>query len=171
MPVEGYLEVGQVAKPHGVRGEVKVRLHWAESDTLFGVESVVLRQAGSSDRPFRVQGARRTNKFVVLKLESIDHREAAVALRGAAVAVARDCLPQLDRGEYYLCDLVGARVQAPSGLVGEVVEVRPYPSVDVILVRTPEGKLVEQPLAEPWLESVDTPGGCVRLSSTDGLIE
>jgi 16S rRNA processing protein RimM len=165
------LEVGRVAKPHGVRGELKVQLHWEHSSVLLHVDSVVLCSGQHPARSYGVERARRSTRFVLLKLRGVDDRAGADLLRGAAVAVARAQLPALGEGEFYLGDLVGARVLGPGGLVGDVVEVLPYPSVDVAVVRTPEGKLVEQPLTEPWLERVDATQGCIHLSSTDGLIE
>ena len=74
-------------------------------------------------------------------------------------------------GEYYLCDLIGATVRGPDqALVGEVVEVRVHPSVDTLVVRTPEGKLLEQALTEPWIERVDPANKLVELTAIDGLI-
>jgi hypothetical protein len=50
------------------------------------------------------------------------------------------------------------------------VEIRVYPSVDALVVRTTEGELVEQPLAEPWVESIDPGNRRVSLRSTEGLL-
>ena len=166
-----HVEVGRVAKPHGVKGELKVRLHWTDSDTLLAVRRVLVRSEQTGEREYVVERARRSRKCVLLKLEGIDDCDAADRLRAAAVLARRDALPPLGPGEYYLCDLVGTRVVSPGGPLGEVVEVRTLPTVDVIVIRRGDGTLAEQPLAEPWLESVDVAAGIVQLASTDGLIE
>jgi 16S rRNA processing protein RimM len=166
-----YVEVGRVAKPHGVKGELKVRLHWAESDSLLTVPRVVLRSEPLGEREYVVERARRSHKHVLLKLEGIDSCDVAEQHKAATVLARRDALPALGPGEYYLCDLVGARVHSPAGALGEVVEVRTFPTVDVIVIRRSDGTLVEQPLTEPWLERVDVVAGRVELASTDGLIE
>jgi hypothetical protein len=49
--------------------------------------------------------------------------------------------------------------------------VHPYPSVDAVVIETPEGRRLTQPLSEPWLERVDVAAGRVHLSSIDGLID
>jgi len=165
------VEIGRVARPHGVRGELKIHLHWAGSEALLQVDEVLVGQAPDSRRAFAVEGARRAGKALLLKLRGIDDRDGADALRGAAVAVDRSALPALGEGEYYLCDLLGAVVIAPSGPVGRVVEVRPYPSVDCVVIEMPDGRRLEQPLSEPWLSAVDVAEGRIHLSSTDGLIE
>jgi 16S rRNA processing protein RimM len=165
------LEVGRVARAHGVRGELKVSLHWADSDALLQVQTVILVAADGERRTAEVESARSANRSVLLKLSGVDDKDAADALRGAGIHVLRDELPAPAPGEYYLSDLVGATVLAPDGEIGQVVEVRTHPSIDAIVIRTPAGKLVEQPLAEHWLEAVDLDARCVRLSSSDGLIE
>ena len=86
------------------------------------------------------------------------------------MSVPRSALPPLEPGEYYLCDLVGAKVVAPGAEVGEVVEVRAHPSVDTIVVKTPDGTLLEQPLTDPWVVSVDAENKLVELSTLDWLI-
>ena len=164
------VELGRVTRPHGIRGEVRVQLHWAGSDTLEQVREVTLCRGQEPMGVRRVEGARRADKAVLLRLEGIRDRDAAEALRGLAVCVPRESLPLPDEGEYYLCDLVGATVVAPSGTIGEVTEVRVHPSVDTLVIRSPEGKVFEQVIAEPWIVRVDAAGKLVELSSEDGLI-
>lgn len=155
--------------PHGLRGELKVRLHWQGSTALSEVESVQLGE-GALARPYQVEWARPGPHGVLVKLAGIDDRDAAASLKGAPLAVSRSALPPLEPGEYYLSDLVGAQVVGPDGPVGEVVEVRTHPSVDCLAVRLPDGRVLEQPLSAPWIEAVDTQTGRVVLSSTEGLV-
>jgi len=164
------VEIGRLTRPHGVRGEVRVLLHFAGSDTLEHVREVTLVKRDGSRSVRRVLSARRADKAMLLRLEGVLDRDAAESLRGVGVAVPRSALPTPEPGEYYLSDLVGARVVAPDGEVGEIVEVRMHPSVDSVVVRAPDGTLLEQALTEPWIVRVDTDNGIVELSSRDGLI-
>jgi 16S rRNA processing protein RimM len=164
------VELGRIVKPHGVRGEVKIRLHWAESETLTKMRSVLLVRESGALETWRVESVRGGPKGVLLKLEGIDDRDAAETLRDAAVNVERTALPELEPGEYYLCDLVGAEVVGPAGPVGRIVEVRTHPTVDTLVIETPRGGRVEQAIAEPWIEEVDPERGLVRLATTEGLM-
>lgn len=58
----------------------------------------------------RVVEARQHSAAVVAKLEGIDDPEQAKALKGKAVSVARNALPQAGEGHYYLVDLIGLEV-------------------------------------------------------------
>jgi len=107
---------------------------------------------------------------MLVKLATVDDRTAAERLRGARIWVGREALPEPEADEYYLADLMGATVEGPSGLIGEVVEVRVHATVDALVIRTPAGELVEQPLAEPWIDAIDVAGRLVRLTTSDGLV-
>jgi 16S rRNA processing protein RimM len=107
---------------------------------------------------------------VLLRLDGIDTREAAESLRGCTISVDRGALPPLEPGEYYLCDLVGMRALGPSGDIGRVVEVQVHPTVDAVVIEMDDGKRVEQPLTEPWVERVDVDEGVLVLATTDGMV-
>jgi 16S rRNA processing protein RimM len=164
------IEIGRVLKPHGLGGEVKVRLHWSGSRALSAVKSVLLVQDGAADMEFAVEGVRGSSQAPLLKLAGVGDRDQAAALSGARLSVARDALPELEAGEYYLVDLVGALVVGPEGPLGEVIEVRTHPSVDCVAIRLSDGRVAEQPLSEPWVREVDASAGRITLKSVDGLI-
>jgi 16S rRNA processing protein RimM len=164
------VELGRVTRAHGIRGEVRVHLHWAGSETLEHVREITLMRDGQNLGVRRVEAARRADKAVLLRLEGIRDRDAADELRGLTVHVPRESLPPPEDGEYYLCDLIGATVVGPAGPVGEVTEVRVHPSVDTLVIRAPDGTLYEQAIAEPWIARVDPVAKLVELSSVDGLI-
>lgn len=165
------IRVGRVARAHGVSGELEVRLDWAESRGLLGASEVVLEsEAGQLERR-AVRASRRTPKGVLLLLEGVSDRDQAEGLRGHTVRISRDVLPQLGEGEYYLCDLVGAEVEAPDGPIGKVIGVQMYPSVDAVVIEAPDGSTFEQPLLDEWIANVDVRARRLVLASRDGLIE
>jgi 16S rRNA processing protein RimM len=165
------LEVARVTRPHGIRGLVKVELHWSGSASLANVERLTLLLPSGERREFAVESLRPANKEFLVKLAGVDDRDAADTLRGAKVLMPRSALPALPSGEAYLVDLVGAEVVAPDGLVGEVVRVEVYPSMDTLVVRAPDGRLLEFALAPAFVAKLDPEAKRIELVSRDGLIE
>jgi 16S rRNA processing protein RimM len=163
------LEIGRVSKAHGIVGELRVVPHWEASDTLAEATQIWLSIAGQWVR-HDVERARAVPRAYLVKLRGIDDRTAAEALHGATVHVLRSALPPLEVGEYYLADLVGARVIGPDGLIGEVTSVVSHPTVDVIALKLTDGRSAEQALSAPWLSHVDVGAREVVLTSLDGLI-
>jgi 16S rRNA processing protein RimM len=163
------LEIGRISKAHGILGEVRVDLHWNDSDSLENAERVWIGVAEGA-RELGVERARRVPKAYLLKLAGVDDRNAAEALRGLPIAVAREVLPPLADGEYYLADLVGAAVLGPDGPLGRVTSVVTHPTVDALVVELADGRSVELPLVTGFVQHVDAWAKRVEFSSLDGLL-
>jgi len=138
MNAEKYVVVGEVSKPHGVRGELCIHCH-AQSPSLFeSVERVRLTpraQAasslagdgsrdgkqpgrGRSRRPQRITSVwkkviafRPHQDRALLTLEGVSDRDAAEALRGWLIEVEASSLPRLSEDEIFLHELMGLRVR------------------------------------------------------------
>jgi 16S rRNA processing protein RimM len=165
------IEVGFVERAHGLAGEVLVRLHHEGSSVLSDVKRLLIQKKASTRRELEIAGVRASGKGHLVAFGGVQSREVADSLRGSQLYAFRADLPPLEAGEYYLSDLVGARVMAPDGEVGVVRSIHMNPSADSVVILTPAGTEVELPLVEPWLERVDTEQGLILLSSRDGLIE
>lgn len=158
------IALAEVARPHGLRGELRLRVYNADSDLLGEQREVILRDPSGGERPMRVESSRPTEGALLMKLEGIDDRDAAAALRGAAVCVPRDRLDAPDEGEFYVCDIAGAKVRGPEGELGVVLDVVSYPTCDVLLVRlAPSGKQTEVPLLDEYVERVSAEEHAVVL--------
>lgn len=169
------LEIGTITRPHGLRGELKVHPFFEGSQSLWEVRELVLRSPQGVERNVPIEAVRGTQKEPILALRGVTDRNEAEALRGHVLLAARDQLTPLEPGEYYLVDLVGCEVRVAGRKLGMIVEVRPDPSVDTLVIERSEADgakgLVEQPLLDTWVERVDVAARLVELSSEDGLID
>jgi len=170
---QSLLLIGRVSRAHGLRGELRVELHFSGSDALGQVGVLWLSEraedAAGAQR-YGIEWARPVPRAYLVKVEGVADRDGAEALRGRAVWVARAALPSMDESEYYLVDLVGATVRGPEGEIGTVIEVMTHPSVDSLVIRTPDGRTLEQPLVPDWIERVSVAERLVELSTLEGLI-
>ena len=66
-------------------------------------------------RAYRVAEAKVHSATVVAKLDGIESREQALALKGLEVLVRREALPEAEEGYYYLADLIGLEVKSTGG--------------------------------------------------------
>lgn len=126
MPEPRFLIIGQVRRPHGVRGEVKVAVVSDEPERFARLKTVFISQDpdDAHPQPTAVEGTRMHGRDVLLKLHGVDSPEAAAALRNAWLWVPRaEALP-LAPGEYYLYQLIGLAVYTDAGIhLGELREV------------------------------------------------
>jgi 16S rRNA processing protein RimM len=169
-----WIPLAEVARPHGVRGELRLKLYNADSDILLEQDDVMLRMRNGEERQVRVARARRANDAILMKLHAVDDRDRADELRGALICVGRDRFPPLEDGEFYMCDVEGARAyrRTAEGLLplGVVRELRTYPSVEVLVIAADDGgKDWEIPLVEAFIERVDSAAREVVVTSLEGL--
>jgi 16S rRNA processing protein RimM len=165
-----HLQIGVIARPHGVRGELKVHLHFEDSTALQECESVVVEPTQGKAQRYSVESLRGSAKGPILALAGVQGREAADALRGAKLWVERDAVEPLAEGEYFLVDLPGSEVEYEGEVIATVTGVRPDPSVDTMLVEMKDGTAAEIPILDIWVGDVDTDKKRVQLLSLDGII-
>lgn len=165
---EALVTLGVIARPHGVRGSVRVHLFNPDSSVLEEVDAVFVRDASGNARRTAVRNARPGPKALLMDLEGCDTREAAEALRGSAVCVPREALPPAGEGEVYFFDLIGLEVKSAGRAIGKVLDVVEYPSADCLRVQLEHG-VVEIPILPLWIEEVDVESGTVSVHDLSDL--
>ncbi|MBT3217720.1 MAG: 16S rRNA processing protein RimM [Proteobacteria bacterium] len=163
---EGFLddeiELGYVSGVFGVRGEVRLFLHHLSSVLLEGQWSVVLLDLTGRRHSASCSARRGTNKRIIGRWTGVTDREVASSLRGWRIGVAKEKLPSLEAGEFYIYQLVGLPVFVGEEVVGEVVAVHPVPQHDLLEVKV--GAEVEfVPCTRQFVKELDLEGGRVVL--------
>jgi 16S rRNA processing protein RimM len=180
LATNAWVPLAEVMRPHGVRGELRLRPFNADSDLLLALDEVLVRFQDGDEHEVTVDAARRANDAILMKLYSVDDRDGADDLRGAVVCGRRADFPPLGPGEFYACDVEGARVVVAPGVeasdapapieLGRVQELRTYPTVDVLVVDAADGgRPWEVPLVDAVVRNVDLVGGVITLATLDGV--
>jgi 16S rRNA processing protein RimM len=159
-----WVPVAEVNRPHGLRGEVRVRMYNDQSCLLEAGMPVLLKTREAEPRPAELTSVRGGGPGIKLvTLRGIADPEHAAELRGAVISVQREAFPDPGGGEFYVCDIVGARLIGPSGDLGIVEGIATYPGSDALVVR-PTGTdhaTVEIPLVDDFIDHVDVESGIV----------
>jgi 16S rRNA processing protein RimM len=167
-----FLSIGFVARPHGVRGELRLHLHQADSTALEEVDAVWLVRAGGGEpRRCPIAAARYTEGGILCELEGVTDRDQATLLRGSEVLVERGDLAPLAEGEFYLVDLAGCtvvtRAGQPWGVVHDVQELGAH---DLLVIH--DGDLERLlPYVPEFVVEVDLAGRRVVVDPPEGLPE
>jgi 16S rRNA processing protein RimM len=150
------LDVGRVARPHGLRGEVVVDL-WTDQEDRLAPGSVLATDAGDLE----VLAARPHQGRHLVEFAGVVDRASADALRGTVLrAAARD-----REGVLWVHELVGAEMVTAEGVVlGRVVAVEANPASDLMVLEG--GGLV--PLR---FVTGHEPGARVTVDVPEGLVE
>jgi len=111
------VHVATIIAAHGLKGEVKVK-SFTSLPKAFASYSPLSAKDG---RVFEIVKFRpQTDDFICI-LMNVSDRNAAEALRGTELFVAREKLPPLKEGEFYLSDLQGKNCFAGVKALGPVV--------------------------------------------------
>jgi 16S rRNA processing protein RimM len=168
MDPDAWVPLAEVARPHGVKGELRLRLFNAESDVLLEQDEVLVRTSEGEEHEVSVERARRADDAILIKLFSVDDRNRAEDLRGAQICVRRRDFPEASDGEFYAIDVVGSEVRVAGERVGVVAELITYPSIEVFLVHADDAKGDwEVPLTEMFIKRVDVASKLVELHTLD----
>lgn len=130
------LTLGQVGSPHGIRGWVLVRSFADPPDALLDYEEWQLVTPDGRSRTIRLLEGAVYRQGLRVKLEGIDDRNAAQALNGLWIRIAREQLPPLEQGQHYRDDLVGFTVRNVEGVeLGKVDYFADLPGGAVMVVK------------------------------------
>lgn len=125
------LSAGHVGRPHGLDGSFYVTRPRARLLTLgaavavAGRSTTIVRRAGTERRP-------------ILRLEGVEDREAAEALRGQDLTVDARRAPTLQEGEWWAHELEGCAVLDGGRHFGTVLRMIELPSCEALEVQ-PDG--------------------------------
>ena len=123
-------------------------------------------------RRLEVSAVRRQGAGLVAKWAGCDSPEAAEALKGAQVAVARCDFPRLGKGEYYWVDLIGLRVINRSEReLGTVKGLRPSAAHDLLEIEPGSvgeensgGREILVPVVADFIDAIDLDAGIIRVN-------
>lgn len=164
------VEVGKTGRPHGLNGELKLRIKEAFEDDVLDARVVFLTTAGRAV-PHFVEYIRGGGS-PILKIEKVDSREAArllvdlpVSLRAEDVAdPAADAPHPFFRFEGYELEDV------ENGPIGRVKEVVEMPQHYMLLVMY-RGRPLMVPLHEDLIVEADETKRRLRMQLPEGLLE
>ena len=167
---ERWVCLGVIARPHGVRGLVRIRPFTEDARAIAAYGPLTDRKSG---REFIVSVANVAKGTVTARIEGVIDRDQAEELTGTELWVARAALPETANDEeYYHHDLIGlAAFHGDGAALGQVVGMRNYGAGDLLELRTPEGRAVLVPFTRQCVPVVDLKGGRVVIDPLPGLLE
>ena len=155
--MQPFVVMGRIAAAFGVKGWVKVLPLSADPLTLISHSRWFLQAAGSGRWNERVVDEVRDHSgMLVAKISGVDSREAAHALRGQQVALARSSLPPPADDEIYVAELAGLRVVNRDGIeLGTVQDVQESGAHPLLQVVAADGQARLIPYVNAIVDGVD----------------
>jgi 16S rRNA processing protein RimM len=152
------LSAGRVGRPHGLDGSFYVTgarprlLALGTHVAVAGRTAAISRRAGTDARP-------------ILRLEGVEDRAAAEALRGTELQVDVQEAPALAEGEWWGHELEGCEVRDGEESVGTVLRLIELPSCEALEVRPASGgEPLLVPMVSDAIREVDPARGRIEVN-------
>jgi 16S rRNA processing protein RimM len=161
--------MGTLLRAHGLKGELRAAWH-ADSPLHSGFFH--LRLGAGAIRPVRVTAARMHRGRPLIRIEGVEDRTAALALRGGELLLPETELPA-DEDALYLYQLPGLEVvlHESGEVLGSIDRVETPAGREIWVIRTPDGREVLFPAVPVFVESVDIKAGRARVKPPPGLLD
>ena len=167
---EGFVQLGQVARAHGIRGEVA--LDWYAEAAPCAFPLLWLCRKDMPPRAMEVLASRAHKGRPLMSLAGVTTRDEAEALRGCVLCVPRADLPEPAADEAYLADLLGAEVLLPDGgRLGRLDHVEMPAGQEVWAIRTDSGREILFPARPDFIRAFDLKARQVCIDPPAGLLD
>jgi 16S rRNA processing protein RimM len=149
----GDVLLGVVIGAQGLKGEVKVKT-FTENPHKLGAYGPLHARDG---RRFVVKSVREGKGGGIVAFADVSSRDAAEALKGVELYVARDALPPVDMHEFYHADLLGLHAEDTEGRgIGKVIAIHNFGAGDVIEIERDDGQgTVLMPFTREVVPTID----------------
>ncbi len=145
------LVIGEVLKPQGIRGELKIKTFtdFPEDVKEFGTVYV-------DDKPYKILSFRvGLDGAAYIGLRGVPDRNAAELFRGKKLEGEREDAPPLEEGRYYIVDILGLSCETENGeFLGIVKDIRNLAS-DIYTLEK-DGKNILFPVVKNVIKTIDT---------------
>jgi 16S rRNA processing protein RimM len=187
------LVVGQIGKPHGLRGEVSVYVRTDEPEERFTAGAVFATEVPRDRRvnagpaaavpapgvPYQVpaqleiESVRWHQGRAIVQFSGAHDRNVAEALRGVLLQVeSSELTPPDDPDEFHDHQLIGLRVVTVGGDdLGAVARIEHAPASDLVVVAKAGGGTALIPFVSQIVPTVDVAGGRLVVDPPEGLLD
>lgn len=171
-----YLIVGTVQKPHGIKGELFIRLETDRPDAVYAPGRVLVlgdAKGRRSDAVLTIERARAFKGGMLVKVAEHGGRSPEIeALRGRTLLIPRAEAAAPAEDEVFYHELLGMKVvTAAEGEIGTVAEVYDAPSGPLLSVTRAEGKEPLIPFVRETIRRLDAAEKVLELEVPPGLLD
>ena len=168
--MQEFLEIGQIVNTFGIKGMVKVK-PFTDDITRFDNLEKVYVVTNKIKKQYKIKEVKYHKDMVLIKFKGIDKVEDAELLRNSYLKINRQDEPELEKGTYYIVDLIGLDVYSDEGeLLGKVDDIFNNGSCDIYAVKDKLGKQLLLPAISDVIKEINLEESKIVVHILKGLI-
>lgn len=166
------LGVGEIVRPHGIRGEVRIKLTTDFPERVVKQDHLLLATSPNDDgESYAVERGRLHQGFAIIKFKTIADRNDAERLRGRYVKISMEQAVPLADDEYYHFQLVGLEMVTVEGeSIGTVESILETGANDVYIVRSIKYGEILIPAIESVIQDINLADQKIIITPIPGLL-
>ena len=168
-----YLDVGRIVNTHGIKGEVRIQSLTDHPEERYreGSELVIELDDGNY-QPVTVKTHRVHKSFDLLTFEEFTSINEVEGFKNKMLQVDEASLPELEEGEYYINQIIGANVYDEADqFIGTLKEIMLLPANDVWVVKRSNKEDLLLPHIDSVILNVDIEHQKITVHVLEGLDE
>ena len=142
-----HVEWGILVKPHGLKGEIKLKLHSPQSDLIFKINEVFV-----SNLILKIDYCKKVSSGILLKFTSKNNRNAIEGLIGEKIYVDKNVIPEAPSGENYYFELIGSKVVYNNAEIGTLIEIVETKANNIYVIKELDGKEILIPKTKSFIK-------------------
>ena len=161
--------IGEIIKPHGIKGYLKFFLYNESSDALFENKVVYLENKGHR-LELEIENVNFISSIPLIKFIDIGSREEASKYRKFKIALSEDDFKKNDN-ELYLFDFINCDFYFDEDYIGLVKNVVTFSGNDLLLVESSDGKEHYIPVNKKLIKFFDIEDRKLVMNKIEGLLD
>ena len=162
--MQDYLLIGEITKPQGVQGELKLRPITCDPWRFEDLDYAFVKD-GEAYRKVSISVRKVNEDAVYLRMEGVLTRNDAETMRGTMLYIDRENAVELDEDSTFICDLMGLKgVLTDGSEIGKIIDVMQPGGNDVYVFKGKRGEVLV-PALKSVVVKVDLAEGVMLLDS------
>lgn len=168
--MEQFLRVGVFANTHGVHGEIKL-FPTTDDVNRFKKGVPVFLDTKQGKKELVISGVKYFKNMVILKFDGINNINDIEKFKGCDVLVDREHAVELEEDEYFICDVLGAKVVTEEGEeLGTLKDVMQTGANDVYVITLKNGKEALFPVIPDCVKDINVEDKVITVHVMPGLL-
>ena len=162
------IKIGRIVNAVALRGEVKVYNYSGYRERYEELDRIII-----DNKEYGIEKIRYQQEMVILKLEGVNDRNAAEALKTKDVFITEEDLKELPEDTFYIRDLIGMTVvnEETGETIGKMKDVLQNTAQDVYVISREEGSDILIPAVSQFVKEVNLEEKTVKVKLNEGMTD
>lgn len=167
------IPLGKITKPQGLKGAFRLRAFGIKSENLLSLKQIFIHSAISEPVEYEIVSISARKGFFIIQIKGLTSINDVLPMVGHEVSAKIEDISDLNDGEFYWYELVGAQVKTVNGeIIGKVKSIIPTGANDVLQIKPNNGGgEILIPYIDDIIVEVDLENKVIIINPFEGMLD